>query len=76
MPRLNLAEKIQLFLNFSLWNFIDCGSWTIQCLKINNFKVSLHFTGTADDCPRSAAPRVASKRQDNMIRHVIDVIDS
>jgi len=31
------------FLNFSLWNFIDCGSWTIQCLKINNFKVSLTF---------------------------------
>ena len=39
MPRLNLAERNRLW-GFSLWCFTDCGSWTIQCFKINNFEVS------------------------------------
>jgi len=70
MPRLNLAERNRHlgFLACVISQPLVAGQYNVLGSTISRLVERVNVTGPAVDRPRSAAPRVASIRQDSMIR--------
>ena len=70
MPRLNFAERNRLLgvLAFGVSRTVVAGQYNVSISTLSRLVERVNVTGTADDRPRSAASRVASIRQDSMIR--------